>query len=408
MSTRERARSTPIIGGDDCCSLGRGRSNRPTRIRSAPGPRPAPRRADGRADRAPADRLRVRRARPRGAARRHRARRRAARSAARPRARSPPAGPGDRGVVVMALGGDGFAVSHRGRDRASPARLREAGAEVARLPGRRSPSAPHRTLLLLTDGLAGDQQDDRPRRLRRRRRRRPARRRLRRRRPGDGRDLPVARRREVLRDAIVGVAIGSDAPLGIGVQHGWRRVGEPVLVTTQRRQPRLHARRPARARRLPRAPRRPAAARTDAAAFTRFALTHPLGLGRRSGEDHVRVRRRGQLRGPLARVHRGGAAGRDRVVHGGRRRLRPDGHRRRVRGRARARSAARRRSASSPSTASRGAASSATPASRARSRGSARPAAARRSRASTRTARSRARAGSAASTTRRSSSWRSA
>jgi hypothetical protein len=65
------------------------------------------------------------------------------------------------------------------------------------------PDRPHRTLLLLTDGLAGDQQD-------------------------------------IVRGAydvagstvpLVGVAIGSDAPLGIGVQHGWRRVGDPVLVT---------------------------------------------------------------------------------------------------------------------------------------------------------------------------------
>jgi hypothetical protein len=32
----------------------------------------------------------------------------------------------------------------------------------------------------------------------------------------------------------------------------------------------------------------PESARTDEAAFTRFALTHPLGLERRSGEDHVR------------------------------------------------------------------------------------------------------------------------
>jgi hypothetical protein len=32
----------------------------------------------------------------------------------------------------------------------------------------------------------------------------------------------------------------------------------------------------------------PAEARTDAAAFTRFALTHPLGLARRRGEEYVR------------------------------------------------------------------------------------------------------------------------
>ena len=36
---------------------------------------------------------------------------------------------------------------------------------------------------------------------------------------------------EVLEDAVVGAWLASDAPLGIGVQHGWRRVGEPMLVT---------------------------------------------------------------------------------------------------------------------------------------------------------------------------------
>src|SRR4029077_17080515 len=34
----------------------------------------------------------------------------------------------------------------------------------------------------------------------------------------------------VLDGAVVGAAIGADAPIGIGVQHGWRRVGEPLLV----------------------------------------------------------------------------------------------------------------------------------------------------------------------------------
>jgi hypothetical protein len=36
---------------------------------------------------------------------------------------------------------------------------------------------------------------------------------------------------QVLTDAVVAAGIASDAPLGIGVRHGWRRVGEPMLVT---------------------------------------------------------------------------------------------------------------------------------------------------------------------------------
>src|SRR4051812_23240663 len=34
---------------------------------------------------------------------------------------------------------------------------------------------------------------------------------------------------EVLHDAVIGVAIGSDAPIGVGARHGWQPIGEPVL-----------------------------------------------------------------------------------------------------------------------------------------------------------------------------------
>ena len=36
---------------------------------------------------------------------------------------------------------------------------------------------------------------------------------------------------DVLTQSVVGVAIGSDAPIGIGIGHGWRRVGDPLVVT---------------------------------------------------------------------------------------------------------------------------------------------------------------------------------
>jgi len=194
-------------------------------------------------------------------------------------------GPGDAGVVVMALGGEGFAVCTAAATGASE-RLREAGAEVAACV-MDLPERANRTLLLLTDGLAGDQQEV----VR-----------------GAyevagatvplvggcaGDDLAMAETYqlhcgEVLRDAVVGVAIASDGPLGIGVQHGWRRVGEPVLVTHSAGN-RVYSLddRPALDVYLDRLDA-PQQARTDAAAFTRFALTHPLGLGRRGGEDHVR------------------------------------------------------------------------------------------------------------------------
>jgi hypothetical protein len=93
---------------------------------------------------------------------------------------------------------------------------------------------------------------------------------------------------EVLRDAVVAAAVCSDAPLGIGVRHGWRRVGEPMLVTESRNN-RVYAidDRPALDVYLE-GLQAPEEVRTDARAFTDFALTHPLGLDRRSGEDHVR------------------------------------------------------------------------------------------------------------------------
>ena len=63
-------------------------------------------------------------------------------------------GPSDGGVVVVALGGSGF-VARTGVARGVSARLRDAGAEVAAC-AIEAPNHPHHTLILLTDGLAGD------------------------------------------------------------------------------------------------------------------------------------------------------------------------------------------------------------------------------------------------------------
>ena len=38
-------------------------------------------------------------------------------------------------------------------------------------------------------------------------------------------------RGQVLTGAVIGAAIGSDAPIGVGIGHGWRRTGEPLVVT---------------------------------------------------------------------------------------------------------------------------------------------------------------------------------
>jgi hypothetical protein len=143
---------------------------------------------------------------------------------------------------------------------------------------------PHRALLLLTDGLSGDQQEvvrgaygvvgaEVPL-------------------VGGcaGDDLKMASTRQfhgtdVHTGAVVAAAIGSDAPVGIGVHHGWRRVGDPMLVSASDGnrvlllddEPALDV--------YLRGLGAPDDARHDPAAFTRFAITHPLGLQRRSGEE---------------------------------------------------------------------------------------------------------------------------
>ena len=146
---------------------------------------------------------------------------------------------------------------------------------------------PHKVLLLLTDGLAGDQQE------------------IVRGAYGvlgagvplvggcAGDDLKMTRTfqfhgDEVLTDAVVAAGIASDAPLGIGVRHGWRRVGEPMLVTSSA------------GNRVYTLDDRPALdvylehlgleepADGDQEGLARLALTHPLGLSRPGGEEKVR------------------------------------------------------------------------------------------------------------------------
>ena len=195
------------------------------------------------------------------------------------------AGPRDASVVVTALGGDAFAAETAHATGASRD-LRGAGAAVARcVPARED--LPHKALLVLTDGLAGDQQEI----VR-----------------GAysvlgagvplvggcaGDDLKMARTSqlhgdEVLTDAVVAAGIASAAPLGIGVRHGWRRVGDPMLVTgsvgnsvyTLDDRPALDAYLEHLGVDEP--------ADGDPEALARLALTHPFGLGRASGEDQVR------------------------------------------------------------------------------------------------------------------------
>ena len=191
-------------------------------------------------------------------------------------------GPGDSGVVVTALGGSGFSIATSSADAVS-GRLREASGDVAVCLEQVEPHD-HKVLLLLTDGLSGDQQEV-----------------IRGAYSVVGAAVPLVggcagdnlkmkrtfqfHNHAVMDNGIVAAAIASTGPLGIGVRHGWRKVGEPMLVTksagnrvyTLNDKPALDVY-------LDRL-QAPQQAHTDPAEFTRFAITHPLGLSRRSGEE---------------------------------------------------------------------------------------------------------------------------
>jgi hypothetical protein len=99
---------------------------------------------------------------------------------------------------------------------------------------------------------------------------------------------------EVLTDAVVAAGIGSDAPLGIGMRHGWRKVGEPMLVTRSGGN-RVYTLDGERAldvyleRLEVRAP-----PRMNQERLAQIARVHPLGLSSRNGE-HIRFIAGGDL-----------------------------------------------------------------------------------------------------------------
>jgi hypothetical protein len=195
-------------------------------------------------------------------------------------------GHGDASVVVTALGGAGFSVSTASASAASE-RLREAGAAAAACAADDA-DRPHRVLLMLSDALGGDQQE------------------IIRGAYGvlgagvplvggcAGDDFKMKRTfqlhgDQVLENSVVAASLSSDSPLGIGVRHGWTRVGEPVLVTRSGGN-RVYTLddRPALDVYLERLGA-PAEAREDEEAFNAFAITHPLGLSRRSSEEGARM-----------------------------------------------------------------------------------------------------------------------
>jgi hypothetical protein len=191
-------------------------------------------------------------------------------------------GPSDHGVVAVAIGGPGLSVEvgHAvgvGADpRGTASQAAACITSVSHLP--------HRVLLLLSEGLKGGQQDV-----------------VRGAYEVAGAEVPLVGAcagdhlkmqktyqligDTLLEDAVVAVAVGSESPIGVGVSHGWRKLGEPVVVTaSDNSQVTMLDGEPALDVYLRRT-NAPEAAFTDPEAFNHFAITHPLGVSRRSGEE---------------------------------------------------------------------------------------------------------------------------
>lgn len=191
------------------------------------------------------------------------------------------------GLVVAALGGPGFRAVTAAAPGASH-HQRQAGVRAA-LPALEAPHLPHQALMLLSDGLATDQEEILAGAY-----------------SVVGASIPLVggtagpavphrpafqlHGAEVLTDAVVGAAVGSTGPLAVGLRHGWRRVGDPMIVTRSVNG-RVHTLddRPALRAYLDRLGA-PAEAYRDPVAFEAFAQSRPLGVRRRSGEEVRNVR----------------------------------------------------------------------------------------------------------------------
>jgi hypothetical protein len=192
------------------------------------------------------------------------------------------------GVVVNALGGDGFRASVRAVPYNSMD-LYASGETVASALD--DVDSPYRVLLMLGDGRSGDQQEV-----------------VRGAYSVAGAQVPLiggcagdnvtqtgtysffssGAEVRVLKNAVLGAALGSESPFGIAMAHGWHRIGEPMVVTRSEGgqifeldgEPALDVY----LRRTGGSPQLAA----DAEAFLNFATVRPLGLARRTGED-VRI-----------------------------------------------------------------------------------------------------------------------
>ena len=188
------------------------------------------------------------------------------------------------GMVLWGLGGDGFNV-RVGFGQGSASGLRDAARDAAACCNE-LPSGGHRALVVLADGLCGDQMEV-----------------VRGAYEAVGSAVPLVGgcagddmvmgstqqifNDRVLSNAVVVAAISSDAPIGIGVAHGWKPVGQQMLVTGSSGttvtslddRPALDV--------YLEALNVPEEATENPSAFANFAATHPLGIPRR---DKIEIR----------------------------------------------------------------------------------------------------------------------
>jgi len=195
-----------------------------------------------------------------------------------------PYGAAANALVLWALGGSAIEIS-TGSGQGDAHGLRQAATEAAHCLDHLEQRA-NTILLVLSDGLCGDQMDV-----------------VRGAYDVAGIDVPLVggcagdnlamRRtqqihgRRVMSQSVVAAAVSSDRPLGIGVSHGWNPASEPMLVTGSK------------GNILSTLEDKPAldvyldffnpgdVIRADPAAFAKFAATHPIGIRRR---DKIEMR----------------------------------------------------------------------------------------------------------------------
>lgn len=184
------------------------------------------------------------------------------------------------GLLIWALGGEGFSVTAGFGQGSIEMGLREAASEAARCIERLE-RRQHTILFLLADGLCGDQMEV-----------------VRGAYDVCGAGVPLLggcagddmqlqsttqiHEDRVLTHAVVAAAISSDAPMAIGIAHGWKPLSEAMLVTESRGttlvslddQPALDVYFD-----LYDAPEE---VRQDPTAFAAFARTRPVGIARRN------------------------------------------------------------------------------------------------------------------------------